>query len=141
MDETVANLAISPWSTTGDILVDITGYFTGVPTPGNQQRALRRVFGRPVGDLHGERDPPHADLSVVGKGGTVHQHAGRGHASRRLSGHLRSSSAPHPPPPGDRDAVSGEEAVAHAFGDDPEVDPRQLHVDVEVVFADVRPRR
>ena len=43
-DETVANLAITPWSTTGvafygysetDILVDITGYFTGVPQPGS----------------------------------------------------------------------------------------------------------
>jgi hypothetical protein len=42
-DETVANLAISPWSTSGvafygfretDILVDITGYFTGAPVPG-----------------------------------------------------------------------------------------------------------
>ena len=48
MDETVANLAISPWSTSGvgffafgetDILVDITGYFTGVPTPGPLAKA------------------------------------------------------------------------------------------------------
>ncbi len=48
MDETVANLAISPWSTAGvafygfgetDILVDITGYFTGTPTPTSLPRA------------------------------------------------------------------------------------------------------
>lgn len=42
-DETVANLAISPWSSQGgaaffslketDLLVDVTGYFTGTPVP------------------------------------------------------------------------------------------------------------
>ena len=54
MDETVANLAISPWSTAGvaffssgetDILVDITGYFTGVPASANQQRASNTAPG------------------------------------------------------------------------------------------------
>ena len=48
VDETVANLAISPWSTSGvgffafgetDILVDITGYFTGTPTPASLAKA------------------------------------------------------------------------------------------------------
>jgi hypothetical protein len=54
MDETVANLAISPWSTAGvaffssgetDILVDITGYFTGVPASATQQRASNTAPG------------------------------------------------------------------------------------------------
>ncbi len=62
-DETVANLAISPWSTAGvayfaygetDILVDVTGYFTGSPTPGSLAKAANTspgYVGEPARDL------------------------------------------------------------------------------------------
>jgi hypothetical protein len=76
-DETVANMAISPWSTTGvafygfqeaDILVDITGYFTGDPVPGPlapAQNVSPGYTGEPAADLVRDSVPPEV-FAVLG---------------------------------------------------------------------------
>jgi hypothetical protein len=76
-DETVANLAISPWSTNGvafygfqeaDILVDITGYFTGTPLPAPLPPAPNKspgYTGEPAQDLVRDSVPPEV-FAVLG---------------------------------------------------------------------------
>ncbi len=75
IDETVANLAISPWSTYGvafygfgetDILVDITGYFTGTPQAASGPPAPNLspgYTGEPARDL--VRDSVPSDVNGV----------------------------------------------------------------------------